>query len=257
LHANIIKLKIMKIGIIGFGRVGSSLFDFLEEKNLIVSPYSKSKRIGDFKRVILDSEIIFICVKDDLIPERVRKIDKLEINNKKHFIHLSGATPLPLLDPLKRKGHYTGKLHPIQSFSERNKEAFKNIYATFSGDKETLNILKDIFGKDLKIIELKEREQLLIHIACVFASNFPVYSIIKAEEILEKLNLEREILNPLIKTSIYNVIEKGAKNSLTGPAKRRDIRTIRVHKKILKNFKKDIYSIYNYLTKKILDERGL
>jgi len=247
----------MEIGIIGFGKVGSSLSDFLKEKKLKVNVYSKSRKIGNFKKVILDSEIIFICVKDDLISETVKKIDKLGIKDKKHFIHLSGATPLSVLDTLKRKGHYTGKLHPVQSFSERNKKAFKNIYATFSGSKETFRILKKIFGKDLKIIKMKDEEQILIHIACVFASNFPVYSIIKAEEILEKLNLNRKILNPIIKNSLENVIKKGAKNSLTGPAKRKDLRTIKIHKKILKNFKKDISSIYNYLTKKILDEGEL
>jgi len=247
----------MKIGIIGFGKVGASLFDFLREKKLKVNAYSKSKKMGNFRKVILDSEIIFICVKDDLITETVKKIDKLEIKEKKHLIHLSGATSLSVLDILKRKGHYTGKFHPVQSFSERDKEAFKNIYATFCGSKETFKILKKIFGKDLKIIQMKDKEQILIHIACVFASNFPVYSIIKAEEILEDLNLKREILIPIIKKSFENVLKKGAKNSLTGPAKRRDMRTIRIHKKTLKNFKKDIFSIYNYLTKKILDEGKL
>ncbi len=244
----------MKIGIIGFGKVGSSLFDFLKEKKLKIKIYSKSKKIGNFEKVILDSDLIFICVKDDLIPERVKEIEKMEVKGKKHFIHLSGATPLSALDVLKLKGHYTGKLHPIQTFSERNKKAFKNIYATFSGNTKTFKILKEIFKKDLKIIKMEEEKQILIHIACVFASNFPIYSIIKAEEILKRLKIKRNILVPIIKKSIENVIKKGAKDSLTGPAKRKDIKTIKIHKKILKNLKSDIYSLYNYLTKRIMRE---
>ncbi len=242
----------MKIGIIGFGKVGASLFDLLKEKKLKVNVYSKSKKKGNFEKVVKESEVIFICVKDDIIPEVVRKIKKLKIKEKKHFLHLSGATSLTVLDTLKRKGHNTGKLHPVQTFSKRDKNAFKKIYATFSGNEETFKILKKIFQGDLKIIKMKDEEQVLVHIACVFASNFSVYLLIKAEEILKEINLNMEVLKPIIKTSFENVLKFGPSNSLTGPAKRRDIKTIKRHLKVLKKFKKDLFLIYNYISKKIL-----
>lgn len=247
----------MKAGIIGFGKVGSSLYDLLREKSFKVNIFSVTKGKGNLKDLVINSDLIFITVKDDLIPLRVKEISKIKGIKGKHFIHLSGATPLSILEPLKKKGNFIGKLHPIQTFPERSKESFKNIYATFSGNEETYKILKKIFSRDFKIIKMEDKEQILIHIACVFASNFPVYSILKAEEILESLKLKREILKPIINASFKNVLSKGAKNSLTGPARRKDLKTIKLHRKILKNFKKDLYKIYNYLTEKILNERNL
>lgn len=247
----------VKIGIIGFGKVGSSLYDLLREKSIKVNIFSVTKGKGNLNDLVKDSELIFITVKDDLIPLRIKDISKIKGVKGKHFIHLSGATPLSILKPLKKKGNLIGKLHPVQTFPERNRESFKDIYATFSGDEKTFKVLKRIFSKDFKIIKMDEKRQILIHIACVFASNFPLYSILKAEEIVESLKLKREILKPILNAFFKNAIIKGAKNSLTGPAKRRDLRTIKLHKKILKNFKKDLYEIYNYLTEKILNERNL
>ncbi len=234
-----------------------SLYDLLKEKSIKVNIFSVTKGEGNLIDLVNDSELIFITVKDDLIPLRVKDIGKIKGIKGKHFIHLSGATPLSILKPLKKKGNLIGKLHPIQTFPERNKESFKNIYTTFSGDKKTFKILKKIFSKDFKIVKMDEKSQILIHIACVFASNFPLYSILKAEEIVESLKLKREILKPIINASFKNVLSKGAKNSLTGPAKRKDLKTIELHKKILKNFKRDLYEFYNYLTEKILNERNL
>ncbi|MEN3045307.1 MAG: Rossmann-like and DUF2520 domain-containing protein [Candidatus Hydrothermales bacterium] len=247
----------LKIGIIGFGKVGGSLYDLLKEKKLNVNLFSETKKIGDLKELIRDSEIVFICVKDDLIGERVKRIKELKETYGKHFVHLSGATPLKVLDPIREKGNFIGKLHPIQTFPSRNKESFKNIYSTYCGSEETYKILKDIFKNDFKIIKMRDEEQTLIHVACVFSSNFPIYLISKAEEILKELNVSMEVLNPIIKASYENVMKKGAKESLTGPAKRKDFLTIKRHKKILKSFKKDFYLIYNYLTKKIIDEGHL
>ncbi|MEN3046602.1 MAG: DUF2520 domain-containing protein [Candidatus Hydrothermales bacterium] len=247
----------LKVGIIGFGKVGSSLYDLLKDKNFKVNLFSETKKIGNLYDVVEDSEVVFICVKDDLIEERVKRIEELKNVYKKHFVHMSGATPLKVLDPLKEKGNFIGKLHPLQTFPSRNKESFKNIYSTYSGSEETYKILKEIFKEDFKIIKMRDEEQTLIHIACVFASNFPIYLMSKAEEILKELNFNIEILTPIIEASYKNVMKKGAKESLTGPAKRKDFLTIKRHKKVLKDFKKDIYLIYNYLTKKILNEGSL
>jgi len=258
----------MRFGIIGLGKVGLSLCLYLKEKNIDFLWWTRSEEkrkeyknlIGEPKdspiSLFEDADFIFISIKDDEIENFLKDLN-LNLNKEKFSIHFSGTLPLSILNPLKEKNFKIGSFHPIQTFPFPSSLNFKNIYASFIGDEEIYEILKDLFKNDVKIIKVNEEQKFLIHIASTISSNFFVFLLKKAEEILKKGEMNLEILFPLIQNTFENVKKEGTYNSLTGPAKRKDYNTIFLHEKyIFENFK-DFFKIYLELTKGILKDESL
>ncbi len=251
----------MKFGIIGLGRVGLSLSLYLKEKNFKFLWWTKSDRKRkEYKSIIGESlssphlvfensDLIFICIKDDEIENFIKGID---LKYRKMAVHLSGSLPLSVLNPLKERGFYTGSFHPIQSFSFPSSFYFKDIYASFVGDEEIYKVLKKVFNGDIKIIKVNEEKKFLIHLASTISSNFFVFLLRESEEILKKGDLSLEILFPLIKTTFENIKKEGVYKALTGPAKRKDYHTLLRHEKYLYENFKSFFRIYLEITREIL-----
>jgi predicted short-subunit dehydrogenase-like oxidoreductase (DUF2520 family) len=255
----------MKFGIIGLGKVGLSLCLYLKEKNIDFFWWTRSEEkrkefenlIGKAKNSAIslfkDSDFIFISIKDDEIENFLKDLN-LNLNKQKFSIHLSGSLPVSILNPLKEKKFKIGSFHPIQTFPFPSPLNFKNIYASFVGDEEIYEILRELFKDDVKIIKVNEEQKFLIHIASTISSNFFVFLLRKAEEILKKGEINLEILFPLIQNTFENVKKEGTYKSITGPAKRRDYNTIFLHEKyIFENFR-DFFKTYLELTKGILKD---
>lgn len=253
----------MKFGIIGLGNVGLSLSLYLKEKRLPFSWWTRGEdkrekykdMIGEcekeFFKVFENSDFIFICIKDDEIENFVKGID---IKGKKMAIHLSGTLPLSVLSPLKEKGFYIGSFHPIQTFSFPSPSYFKDIYASFVGDKEIYEVLEKVFNGDIKIIRVTEEEKFLIHLASTISSNFFVFLLRKSEEILKDKNLSIEILLPLVRTTFENIKRDGVYKALTGPAKRKDYYTLLKHEKYLHEKFPSFFRIYLEITRELLKD---
>jgi len=253
----------MKFGIIGIGNVGFSLSLYLKEKNLKFLWWTKSeKKREEYKSIIGEpedspdsvfenSDLIFICIKDDEIEKFAKKV---KIEGKKMAVHLSGTLPLSVLNPLKEKGFLTGSFHPIQTFSFPSPSYFKDIYASFVGDEEIYEVLKKIFNSDVKILKVTEERKFLIHLASTISSNFFVFLLRKSEEILKNTHLPLEILFPLIKTTFENIKKEGVYKALTGPAKRKDYHTLFKHEKYLYENFPDFFKIYLEITRELLKD---
>ncbi len=255
----------MKFGIIGLGKVGLSLSLYLKEKNIDFFWWTRSlNKKREFENLIgkakdspislfEDADFIFLSIKDDEIENFLKDLN-LKLDKEKFSVHLSGSLPLSILNPLKEKNFKIGSFHPIQTFPLPSSLNFKNIYASFIGDEEIYEILKDLFKNDVKIIKVNEEQKFLIHVASTVSSNFFVFLLKKAEEILKKGEMNLEILFPLIQNTFENVKKEGTHKSITGPAKRRDYNTIFLHEKyIFENFR-DFFKIYLEITKGILKD---
>ncbi len=91
----------MKIGICGFGFVGSAISVFFTEKGYNVSIYDKYKNIGSFEN-LLETNVLFICLptnySEELKGYNMSELDKtLERLNKNKYVGiiLIKSTVLP------------------------------------------------------------------------------------------------------------------------------------------------------------------
>ncbi len=256
----------MKLGIIGTGRVGGSLALYFKEKNINFCWWTLNDRKRENLKTIIgnpffspeevfeNSELTFICIKDDEIANFVQS---LKPNKAGKSIHVSGSLGLDVLEPLKRKGFETGSFHPIQTFPIMNPDYLRNIYASFLGEDNIYEFLKSIFKDDIEILRVDENQKFLIHLSSTISSNFILFLLRWSEKILKNGDFKLNILFPLIENTITNVKKEGTHKSLTGPAKRRDFDTLAKHERyIIENFP-ELLRIYLEITRGLLKDESI
>ncbi len=228
------------IGIIGFGKVGGSLFYALHKKGIRIYIYSpKANKKSLPKRYILPSldlllgkaNVIFIAVPDDSIETIAAEIASSNKNLKnKFFFHLSGAKDSSSLIELKNKNSFIASFHPLQTFSkiETSPEIWENTFCLLEGDKKAIKVGKEICKmlSSFSFTLNKKDKKIFYHSSAVFASNLLVLLIDISQKLAKEAGINQKkyriYFAPLIKKTLDNIIKKGCKASLSGPLIRKD-----------------------------------
>lgn len=251
----------MKIGIIGSGNIAFHLAKKMDETGYQVKEiYSRNhekaqelaelvnakalKNIQEFSGKLL----LFFCVPDDVIAHLSQQISERGIH-----VHCSGATDVSSLQSGRK-----GVFYPLHSFSKSKEVLFEKIHILIEGsDVEVINELETMAMRFLSgnsIIDSTQR--LKLHLAAVFASNFSNLMIDYAQEILEKEGMSPKILLPLVEESVEKLTSLSAFEAQTGPAIRKDFKTIEKHQSILKSYPEDYQNIYKILSDQIIKRHG-
>jgi len=184
---------------------------------------------------IKDADLVIIGVNDDSIDNISRKITNMP------FAHTSGTVCLPS----------GGVIYPVQTFNKEVPIDFSEVPLCISSNddklKSSLYTLANRISNKVYLINQNQRK--ILHLAAVFACNFSnnMYSI--AEEILKKSDLDFDILKPLIIETANKIKKYSPKSVQTGPAARRDYRTIEEHIKLLDD--ESLKILYNQITRQI------
>jgi len=179
-------------------------------------------------------DIILVTTPDSIIRSVAEQLVTTDIDwSDKKVIHCSGSQPASILDSLAKKGAVTASMHPIQTFKKGDdSDRLTNIYISLQGEKSLISDLEN-FVKDLNSspLILDESQKKAVHISAVFASNYLVALLNTSDTILKDNGVEEgvNILEPLIRQTLKNILEKGAIHSLTGPISRGDSSTIQDH----------------------------
>ncbi|MFZ0391739.1 MAG: Rossmann-like and DUF2520 domain-containing protein [Calditrichia bacterium] len=269
------------ITIIGGGRAGASLaFYFSRQGQRILSLSERNPERFDFLQqtfnwpfltqhievpTLQDSRIVLICIHDNQVAEVARSLsEKLPSWRNKVVAHTSGALPAKVLNPLKKKGAAVASMHPVYSFSKdpRENHLLRNIWFNLEGDSEALNQLEELFRfTQNRILRVDESRKEAVHLACVFYANFYVALAQISKEILQDIPLEEpeifEMLNPLLRSSVDQVLAHGTAKGLTGPIKRGDTRTIQAHLELMQKNFPDKIPLYRELSLKLLELSSL
>ena len=243
----------MKIGIIGAGKVGSALaIGLAREKFPIEGVFNKTdnpvnmlgKKIGvsfknSLKEVVSKADTIFITLPDDKLEEmslRIsEQIDTEDIKGKV-FLHCSGACTSGVLSAIATKGGFTGSLHPIQTFADRQEgwRGLYNIYFGFEGSHEAqkaAEIIVKAFCGQLLLIDSDAKP--LYHAAACVLSNYSVALSYIAAALLRSAGLDTEAgikaFVPLSLKTVKNIELLGPEGALTGPISRGDSCVIAQH----------------------------
>lgn len=250
----------MRITLIGSGNVATHLGAALKNAgHRIVQVYSRNghnaallayhigaEAINDLNSISTDTDIFIISVSDDAIAgitEQLAKYDKL-------IVHTSGATDLYTLLAFT---DLAGVFYPLQTFSKTKEVAFRSVPLCIEGaDENITKKLKDLaqtISNNVCLINSAQRKTL--HLAAVFACNFPNYLYHVAQNLLAAQNIQFDLLRPLILETAEKVQEQFPADVQTGPAVRRDAKTMNSHIQQLQG-EPELEQLYRLLSQGII-----
>ncbi len=250
------------IGIIGYGRLGSSLSYALFKKNYKVYVYSLNieKKLIPTKffanslfELVKSTNIIFICVPDENIELLANNIAELNIKlDNKIIFHTSGAKTSDSLIILKDKNACIASFHPLQSLPAPlpSLKIWRNIYCIIEGDEKAIKKAKE-FCQNLKckFLILSKENKIFYHAAAVVASNFLVLLIDISQKLSSYANIDKSnysnLYFPLIKATLSNIENLGCYNALSGPLVRKDYTTLLNQIEKIKEKNITISQLYN------------
>jgi len=250
----------MRITLIGSGNIATHLgAAFRNAGHRIVQVYSRNMQnaallayhigaeaIDDLNSINPETDIFIIAISDDAIASIVQQLAKYD----KLIVHTSGATDLYTLLAFTDKA---GVFYPLQTFSKTKEVDFRTVPLCIEGATESATqALKELaqgISNNVYIIDSSQRKTL--HLAAVFACNFSNYLYSVAQELLAKQNINFDLLRPLILETAQKVQEHLPADVQTGPAARKDIKTIDMHLNLLKG-EPELEQIYRLLSQGII-----
>lgn len=248
----------VSVSIIGMGRVGGAL-----RLSLPADRYSFDHLVARaaFDAVAeISSEVVLICTQDAEIANAATALVPL-VSNSPVVLHTSGALPSSILAPLKEKGCAVGSMHPLVSVSrpELGPDRFPGSYFCVEGDDRAVEmarqIVEDLGGRPFTI---DTKNKTLYHAAAVTACGHFVALFDAAVEMMSKAGLSaeqsKEILFPLLLSTVQNLGEQSTAAALTGTFARADIETFTRHLTALNEVgDEDLLEIYLLLGERSLE----
>jgi predicted short-subunit dehydrogenase-like oxidoreductase (DUF2520 family) len=250
----------MRITILGSGNVATHLAAaFKNAGHRIVQVYSRdlqnaallayhvgAEAIDNLEQISPETDLFVISVKDDVIGSIAQSLIKYE----KLIVHTSGAADLQAL--LKFTNN-AGVFYPLQTLSKNKEVDFLTVPLCIEGADENITkrlvelaqtISNNIYG-------VNSAQRKVLHLAAVFACNFPNYLYNIAQQLLAKHDMGFEMLRPLILETAQKVQTHLPGEVQTGPAIRNDENTITTHLQMLSN-EPDLKAIYSLLSQEII-----
>ncbi len=203
-----------------------------------------AKTSTDFK-MILDSDVCVIAVSDDSITS----ISKHFTNYNGLLIHTSGSVAVHALPKECRKGVF----YPLQTFSNGRTIDFNKVPICIEAEEEVdFELLKNLAESiSRSVFKISSEQRRSLHLAAVFVNNFTNHLYEVGQHICRENNVPFELLKPLILETAKKMESLSPNKAQTGPARRRDKKTIDGHLEQLKNKKQK--EIYKSLTESITE----
>lgn len=252
----------IEVVILGFGNVGQHLYNAFMHSNQVkvIQVYNRTVSVFSSEMVsnyttslsnIKKADIYIIAIPDDAISDFS---EKLSIR-KQLVVHTSGSVGMNELSGNNRKGIF----YALQTFSAATDVDFNEIpiciEAESEADVKTLVKLGEAISEKVVVINSQQRRKL--HLAAVFVNNFVNHLYHISAEILDKNNLDFDLLKPLITETAKKVLVLSPSEAQTGPALRNDQKTIEKHLSLLTEMRApdgintNLAELYQLITKNI------
>jgi predicted short-subunit dehydrogenase-like oxidoreductase (DUF2520 family) len=256
----------MRITIIGSGNVATHLAAaFKNAGHNIVQVYSRdmqnasllayhinAEAIDSLDRINPETDLFVIAVKDDAIES----IASVLAGYQKLIVHTSGATDLQVLLKYTQSA---GVFYPLQTFSKTKEVKFNTVPLCIEGANEqiTSQLNELAYTITQNVYHINSSERKILHLAAVFACNFPNYLYYLSQQLLAEQKLPFDLLRPLIQETAEKVQEHLPANVQTGPAVRNDEKTMDAHLQLLHE-NPELQQLYKLLSQGIIkmDKQG-
>lgn len=245
----------MKIGIVGAGKVGTTLGKYLSQAGICVTGfYSRRKESADeaatftgtkayqqLTELIQESDTLFLTVPDGAIQSVWQEIKIVGTCPEGTVIcHFSGSLSSHVFSDIRDTGASGVSIHPMYAFSDKftSYHQFHTAYLTMEGQEPGLTAMRELFqGLGHTVYTLRPEDKMKYHAAAALASNFMLGLMQTSLDLMEECGFDQgaamELLKPLVQGNITSMLEKGCVEALTGPVERNDAQTVRKHLEVL------------------------
>jgi predicted short-subunit dehydrogenase-like oxidoreductase (DUF2520 family) len=250
----------MLITIIGSGNVATHLAAaFKNAGHNIVQIYSrdlqnasllayhvKAEAIDNLEQINPETDLFVISVKDDVIESIATQL----ADHNKLIVHTSGATSIQVL---LTHSQNAGVFYPLQTFSKTKEVDFKTVPLCIEGATELITKQLTELAHTIteNVYRINSAERKTLHLAAVFACNFPNYLYDVARQLLAEDGLPFDLLRPLILETAQKVQDQLPTDVQTGPAIRDDEKTMAAHLEKLHE-KPQLQQLYQLLSQGII-----
>jgi predicted short-subunit dehydrogenase-like oxidoreductase (DUF2520 family) len=191
-----------------------------------------------------NSAVVLIATPDDAIPSVAGQLAALVKSSgskkaspgRRIALHTSGALSATALAPLRDAGFAVGSMHPLVSISDASSgaRALGQAYFSLEGDLAAVRRAKTLVRElGAQSFVVKSAHKALYHAAAVMASPHVVALFDMAQEMLGRCGVSprrvRQVLLPLMKSTIENLSQQTPEVALTGTFKRGDMATASKH----------------------------
>lgn len=262
------------IAFVGAGNVAFRFSLALQEKGYNISyVYSRTERsrdklvralqangagtqaAGDY-RTLAQAAVVFIAVSDDAIESVVSGMreELAGMDSLPAVVHTSGATDISVLRPLEEAGCRCGVIYPLKTLNRNKNVDFKDVPLLLESTSRELMPILDSIASDLggEHYFYSSEDRLKMHLAAVFTTNFVNYILGLAFPIVQH---DHPLLIPGTIEAVRNAFLHTPASTLTGPARRGDMMTIRKHLDLLQSMgMTEQEEIYRLFTDRILEK---
>lgn len=247
----------MRIGIIGAGKVGTTLGKYLSihGKNVTgfysrthesadeAATFAETETYSSLCKLVEKNDVIFITTPDGVIHQVWGELLHQDISNR-IICHFSGSLSSHVFSGREEAGASGISMHPMYAFSDKfhSYEQFHTAYLTLEGDPEAVAVMKPMWEAiGHHVLTLKAEDKIKYHAAAAMASNEMLGLMQASLDILSECGFSEKdsmaLLTPLVQGNIASMLEKGCVNALTGPVERGDAQTVRKHLQALEGSK--------------------
>ena len=238
------------IGIIGAGKVGTTIGKYLCEHGIpitgyysrtlesaaIAADFTKTNVFKDLEALVKASDTLFLATPDEEIRKVWDCIVKLKLSGKT-IIHFSGSLSSCVFSGIGHTGAFGASVHPMYAFSDKF-TAYKHFHTTVfvaEGQKEAIETFREIFAGRLghEILTIRIEDKVKYHAAATLASNGMLALFHESQLLLKECGFSeqesRKLFTPLVKNNIDAMLAQGAVEAMTGPVERNDAGTVKEH----------------------------
>lgn len=266
----------MQIGIIGAGRVGTSVGKyFAQSGKTVVGFYDNeqmaAKEAAEFaqtdcflrlEELVRRSDTLFITSPDGIIREVWDCIREMSIESK-IICHCSGSLSSDVFSGIEDKHAYACSIHPMLAFSDKfsSYKQLNQAFFTIEGDKYAVQEMK-AFMESLgnQVCEIAKEQKGLYHAAASVLSNHVVAVLAAGYELLVESGFSEQFARlasaNLVLGNVQSVVEKGPVKALTGPIERGDALTVQKHLACIPDEMREMYCVLGNRIVQLAEEKN-
>ncbi|MCS6790234.1 MAG: DUF2520 domain-containing protein [Bacteroidia bacterium] len=243
--------------IIGAGGVGQSIairfHELGEAVGLLIRPYQDFAfpfpTWRNLEEVPLSRiSIIFLAVRDGQILPLAHILSR-QMQQGTLLVHTAGSVPIAVLESVV--GRQAGVLYPLQSFTPGRSVQWGAFPIFWEGHPQVEAYAKRLAGTDHQVHHATSEQRLRLHIGAVFTANFTNALLHIADTLARPIGSWQTYL-PLLQEVGQKLHMLSPQRAQTGPAKRGDYETLRMHTDYLRQHYPELAPLYEGLTHYIL-----
>ncbi len=191
--------------------------------------------------------LFLIAVTDTAMSQ----LDETYSLGDKLVVHTAGSVSK---DVLKNVTNNYGVLYPLQSLRKHNMKLHQDIPLLIDANTEAAITILQNFALSISsnVSKANDELRLKLHVAAVLVSNFTNHLYALAFEYCSKEGADFKLLLPLIEETALRLRNHSPNEMRTGPAIRKDIKTLEKHLKLLSAYPK-IHNLYLKITDSIME----